>query len=395
MPSLTPGTLAPGVLDIDPSSLSGDARWIYRCLELAAGGAGRVSPNPLVGAVLVGPDGRLLGEGRHEAYGGSHAEVHAIEEAERKHGTGIFERATLYVNLEPCNHRGKTPPCTDLLLEYDIPRLVVGMVDPFPDAAGTGLARLREEGVEVREGVLEEACYRLNESYLHHLDTGRPLVTVKAAQTLDASIATASGDSRWISGKTSRTLVHQWRVSTDAVLVGTGTALSDDPRLTVRHVDGPQPLRIVLDRQARLPRDLRLFTDEYVDRTIVVTSRDAAPDYAAAVQEQGGSVMRIPETDEHLSLERLMNTLGQLRTPDGRTVQSILVEAGSELSTALFSREMVDRFFLFIAPKLLGDGKPMVEDLGIVEMKDALTFVQAAWKPVGEDMLFCGYRHRP
>ncbi len=181
MPRITPGTIAPGLLDIDVSSLCGDERWMYRCLELASGGAGNVSPNPLVGAVVVGPGGEVLGEGRHEVYGGSHAEVHAIEEAERTHSKELLARATLYVNLEPCNHWGKTPPCTDLLLEYEIPRLVVGMMDPFPDTAGAGLERLRAEGVEVCEGILQEACYRLNESYLHHLETGRPQVTIAAS----------------------------------------------------------------------------------------------------------------------------------------------------------------------------------------------------------------------
>jgi diaminohydroxyphosphoribosylaminopyrimidine deaminase/5-amino-6-(5-phosphoribosylamino)uracil reductase len=385
--------IAPGVLDIDRDALSRDELWMYRCLGLAVEGAGRVSPNPLVGAVLVGPGGRVLGEGSHQVYGGSHAEVHAIAEAERNVSKDILERATLYVNLEPCNHWGKTPPCTDLLLQYGISELVVGMADPFRDTPGAGLARLREEGVDVREGVLQNACYRLNEAYLHHLKTARPLVTVKMAQTLDGAIATASGDSRWISGKASRTLVHQWRAWTDAVLVGTGTARNDDPRLTVRHVDGPQPLRVVLDRRGSLPEDLHLFTDQHVERTMVVTGRAVEPAYATDLRKRGGSVLKVPEFDGHLRLEALLNTLGRLRTPEGRTVQSVFVEAGSGLSTALFRKQLVDRLFLFIAPKLLGGGKPMVGDLGIGRMEDAISFGEGFWTAIGEDMLYSGYRH--
>src|SRR5690606_20625136 len=176
----------------------------------------------------------------------------------------------MYVTLEPCSHNGKTPPCADLILGMAVPRVIVGMEDPNPVVAGRGIARLREGGTAVTVGVLEAACRRLNEAFVHHLATGRPLVTLKIAQTLDGRIATRSGDSRWVSGEAARARVHRWRAALDGVLVGSGTARADDPALTVRHVAGRQPVRVVLDREASLPPDLQLFTDEHAARTIAV-----------------------------------------------------------------------------------------------------------------------------
>ena len=241
-----------------------------RCLELAREGAGRVSPNPMVGALLVAPDGTVLGKGAHRAYGGPHAETRAVQSAEQQHGADVLRDATLYVNLEPCSHHGKTPPCTDLLIETGIPRVVVGTTDPSPHAQGRGIRQLRDHDVDVEVGVCGHACRRLNEAFFHHVETGRPLVTLKVAQTLDGRIATRTGDSQWITGTEARTLVHRWRAELDGVLVGRGTARSDDPRLTVRHVDGPQPLRLVLDRTGTLSPDRTLFTDAHADRTIAV-----------------------------------------------------------------------------------------------------------------------------
>lgn len=362
-----------------------------RCLELAQRGAGAVSPNPMVGAVIVDPAGTVLGEGWHQQYGGPHAEVHAIHNAETQHEPEALHDATLYVNLEPCVHHGKTPPCTHLILEKNIPRVVVGMVDPFASVSGRGVQRLREGGVDVTVGVLEEACKRLNEAFVHHVETGRPLVTLKMAQTLDGRIATPTGDSQWISGPAARTLVHRWRSELDGVLVGSGTARADDPRLTVRHVDGPQPLRLVLDRTGSLPADLHLFTDEVVDRTIAVVGEGhGLPAYADALRAAGGRLVRVPETeDDHLNLMALLTRLGG-RGED--PVQSLLVEAGPGLATALFRHDLVDRFFCFLAPKLIGDGMPSLRSLGIEQMDDALTFAESAWEPIGDDLLFRGYR---
>lgn len=370
-----------------------DEHWMARCLKLARQGAGAVSPNPMVGAVLVGADGALLGEGYHVRFGGPHAEPLAIAEVENRYGPERLRDATLYVNLEPCDHFGKTPPCTRLIIDKMIPRVVIGMEDPFPQVAGKGIARLREHGVSVRVGVLEKACRRLNEAFVHHVITGRPLVTLKTAQTLDGRIATRTGDSRWVSGDEARRLVHTWRAELDAVMVGSRTASLDDPELTVRHVAGRQPLRIVLDREGTLPPGLKLLTDEHVPKTLVVTSDSARPAYEASFRDAGGNLLRLPTQEGHLDLLQLLERLGTDGGTGSLPVQSILLEAGPSLGTAFLRQKLVDRYFAFMAPKILGDGVPVFGDLGVEKMSDALVFAESTWETVGEDVLFRGYRH--
>jgi diaminohydroxyphosphoribosylaminopyrimidine deaminase/5-amino-6-(5-phosphoribosylamino)uracil reductase len=378
---------------VTPVGDAGHTPWLERCLELAERGAGTVSPNPMVGAVLVAPDGTVLGEGAHEVYGGPHAEVQAIRSAEQQHGAAALRDATLYVNLEPCSHHGKTPPCTDLIVEKGVPRVVVGTVDPFPQAQGSGIRQLRGQGIDVEVGVCAATCRRFNEAFFHHVDTGRPLVTLKVAQTLDGRVATRTGDSQWITGEAARTLVHEWRATLDGVLVGTGTARSDDPRLTVRHVDGRQPVRLVLDREGTLPPDRTLFTDAHADQTIAVigANRDR-PTYADRLEEAGGHLLRIPETvDAHLDLPALLQRLGTDGGREAEPLQSLLVEAGPGLATALFRQDLVDRFVCFVAPKVVGEGIPVLRDLGITEMDKAVTFAEQDWEPVGDDVLLKGY----
>jgi diaminohydroxyphosphoribosylaminopyrimidine deaminase/5-amino-6-(5-phosphoribosylamino)uracil reductase len=364
-----------------------------RCLELAEAGAGTVSPNPMVGAVLVASDGTVLGEGGHEVYGGAHAEVKALRAAEQQHEAEALRDATLYVNLEPCSHHGKTPPCTDLIVEKGVPRVVVGTIDPFPQARGKGIRKLREHGIEVEVGVHAHACRRFNEAFFHHVETGRPLVTLKVAQTLDGRIATRTGDSQWITDTAARALVHEWRAAMDGVLVGRGTARSDDPRLTVRHVEGRQPVRLVLDRTGQLASDRTLFTDDHADRTVgVVGGGRDQPAYADRLRDAGGTVLRIPETvDEHLDLHALLRRLGTDGGRDAEPLQSLLVEAGPGLATALFRHDLVDRFFCFVAPKVVGEGIPVLRDLDVTEMDDAVTFAETEWQTVGEDVLLRGY----
>lgn len=389
------GVAAPGLRrgSVTPVGDEGHAPWMERCLELAEAGAGTVSPNPMVGAVLVGPDGAVLGEGAHEAYGGPHAEVTALRAAVQRHGAEALQNATLYVNLEPCSHHGKTPPCTDRIVKRGVPRVVVGIVDPFPAAQGAGIRQLREQGIEVEVGVRAHACRRFNEAFCHHVETGRPLMTLKVAQTLDGHIATHTGDSQWITGKPARTLVHRWRAEQDGVLVGRGTARSDDPRLTVRHVEGRQPVRLVLDREGTLSPDRTLFTDEHADHTMAVVGegRDRPP-YADSLTDAGGHVLHIPETaDNHLDLPALLDRLGTDGGRETEPLQSLLVEAGPGLATALFRQDLVDRFFCFVAPKVVGDGTPVLRDLGVTEMDDAVTFAEQTWETVGNDVLLRGY----
>ena len=367
--------------------------WMRRCLKLAQRGAGRVSPNPMVGAVLVDPEGGVLGEGWHGAYGGPHAEVWAIMDALKTYPSEALRNATLYVNLEPCSHYGKTPPCADFVLEHRIPRVVVGMADPNPEVAGRGIERLRAAGVSVSVGVCEHACYRLNEAFVHHISTGRPLVTLKIAQTLDGQVATTSGDSRWISGKEARVLVHRWRTELDGVMVGRGTAEADDPALTVRHVAGRQPIRVVLDGAGSLRPDLRVLADEHADKTIVAVATGVRPAYADALTARGGRVISVERSaDGRLDLRDLLVRLGREGGADGKPMQSVMVEAGRSLATSLFRANLVDRYFLFVAPKLVGTGISSIGELNIERMADARTFAESDWERVGADLLFRGYR---
>jgi diaminohydroxyphosphoribosylaminopyrimidine deaminase / 5-amino-6-(5-phosphoribosylamino)uracil reductase len=349
----------------------------------------------MVGAVLVGPDGELVGEGWHGRYGGAHAEVWAVLDAERRGTADRLDRSTLYVTLEPCSHFGKTPPCTDLILTHRIPRVVVATTDPNPQVNGQGIEKLRAGGVEVSVGMREHEARRMNEAFLHHVATGRPLVTLKIAQTLDGRVATRTGDSRWVSGEAARRLVHQWRAGHDAILVGAGTARADDPALTVRHVDlpddRPQPLRIVIDGRGELPVGLRLFSDEHTDRTIAAVGEDAWPEYASPLTAGGGRLVRVRDQNGHLDVGSLLSTLGAGIAPH-RAVQSVLVEAGPRLATALLEAGLVDRLFAFVAPKLAGsDALSAVGALGLERMADAPAFAEHAWEVVGDDVLFRGY----
>lgn len=363
-----------------------------RALALARRGAGAVSPNPMVGAVLVGPDGEVWGEGWHGRYGGPHAEVWAVRDAERRGFGDRLGEATLYVTLEPCSHHGKTPPCADLVVARGVPRVVVAHEDPFAEVSGRGIERLRAAGVEVVVGVREREARWLNAAFLTHVRTGRPLVTLKTAATLDGQVATASGDSRWVTSPEARALVHRWRAETDAVLVGAGTARADDPALTVRDVSlaagQAQPFRVVLDRLGALPPSLRLFADGAAP-TLAVVGEAARPAYA---DRDGVTVLRVPEADGHLDLGPLLDRLGAGEgLPEGvRKVQSLLVEAGPGLATALLAQDLVDRVLWFVAPKLLGRGTPAVGDLGTARMADALAFAEAAWETVGPDACVLG-----
>lgn len=355
-----------------------------QCLSLARRGHGNVHPNPLVGAVIVRGDGVLLGEGWHAEYGGPHAEVRAIADAIGRHGAAALKDATLYCNLEPCNHFGRTPPCTEAILQRGIPRVVIGCADANPRASG-GMARLRRHGVEVTLGVEEGRCRRLNEAFLHSAATGRPLVCLKVAQTLDGRVAAADGTSRWITGKEARSRVHAWRAGSDGVLVGAGTAQRDDPSLTVRHVAGKNPRRYVLDRNGLLRTGLKLFTDCDAHRTTALVGEGARPRYAESLEAAGGRILQVAEHEGHLDLAAIFD---KLAAADG--LQSLLIEAGPRLATALLRADLVDRLYAFLAPSILGSGLPAITDLGIGTLAGALNFVEHSWEPIGRDCLFVG-----
>jgi diaminohydroxyphosphoribosylaminopyrimidine deaminase/5-amino-6-(5-phosphoribosylamino)uracil reductase len=325
-----------------------DALHLARAIEIASGGRGRVSPNPLVGAVIV-RDGEVLGEGFHAELGGAHAERAAIAAA----GGADLRGATLYVSLEPCAHHGRTPPCTDAILEAGIARVVIASEDPTEKAAGRGPGILRDEGIDVviADDELAARARLLNQPFRKHSRTGRPWILFKSAMTLDGKVATRTGDSKWISGEESRRMSHYWRAECDAVAVGIGTALTDDPLLTARTPSRPparQPRRIVFDSEARLPLDSQLVRGAADLPLTVVTSR-AAPRLATdALEVAGAEVLVATGPNEP---ERVRNALAQLGAAG---ITSILLEGGPHLAGAFLDAGEVDEIRLFVAPVVLG-----------------------------------------
>jgi diaminohydroxyphosphoribosylaminopyrimidine deaminase/5-amino-6-(5-phosphoribosylamino)uracil reductase len=323
-----------------------DELYMLECLRLARKGAGRVSPNPMVGAVLV-HGGKVVGQGYHRRFGGPHAEVEAIRTARRS-----VRGSTLYVNLEPCSYFGKTPPCTDLLIRSGIRRVVVGRKDPNPRVSGRGIRQLRQAGIDVSVGVLEEECRRLNECFEKFITTGRPFITVKIAQTLDGRIA--GGSSRWITAAGSRVIVHALRAEYDAVLVGARTAVLDDPELTVRMVRGRNPLRIILDGSLSVPAGARVFRTTRDRRTLLITSARASkanPRKIRGLLERGVEVLEVHSTRKGMvSLAAAVQVLGAMG------IASVLVEGGATVFTGFLQERLADKLIVFVAPKLYGRG---------------------------------------
>ncbi len=356
-------------------------RFMARCLELAARGAGFVSPNPQVGSVVVCGD-RVIGEGFHERFGGPHAEVNAIASVTDHE---LLRRSTLYVNLEPCSHYGKTPPCSDLIIEKKIPKVVLACRDPHERVAGRGVAKLREAGVEVVEGILSGEAARLNEAFMKFHRERMPFVALKLAQTLDGKIATAGGLSKWITGEAARKEVHRMRAGHDALLTGAATVLADDPLLTVRHVDGKNPLRVVLDRELEVPPEAAVFGPEAP--TLLVTSeRLSVSGKAAILRDRGVEIEGIEERDGALDL------VSVLRLLHGRNALSVLVEAGGRLSSALVRERLADKLYLFIAPKLFGgDGLDGFGPLGVEAPEQAFALRIETTASFSGDLLLEAY----
>src|SRR5690349_24476684 len=358
-----------------------DGEHLARAIELAGGGRGRVSPNPLVGAVVV-KDGQVLGEGFHADLGGPHAERAAIAACAGADLSG----ATLYVSLEPCAHTGRTPPCTEAILAAGIKRVVIASDDPTEKAAGRGPGILRDEGVDVAfaDGELAAKARLLNQPFRKHARTGRPWVLFKSAMTLDGKVATRTGDSKWISGEDSRLLSHHWRAEVDAVVVGIGTALTDDPQLTAR-IEGVtrQPRRIVFDSEARLPLDSQLVRGAAeVPLTVVVTR--AAPRTAVdALEIAGADVIVATGANEP---DRVRNALGQL---GGAGVTSILLEGGPHLAGAFLDAGEVDEIRLFVAPVLVGGStaRDPLEGTGVERIAEAARALTLECSRVAGDVL--------
>ena len=360
-----------------------DIRHMRSALELAAAGTGWVSPNPLVGCVIA-KDGEVVGRGYHQRFGGPHAEVYALREAgSRARG------AVLYVTLEPCCHTGKTPPCVDAILQAQVGRVVVAMRDPNPRVDGGGLLRLESAGIDVTVGVCEAEARQLNEAFVKYITTRRPFVTSKSAITLDGKIATRSGASRWITGEAARAAGHQLRHTNDAILVGIGTVLQDDPQLTTRLPGqrGANPLRIVVDSTLRLA-PMAQVTDVAQDRRTLIATTDQATDAKVrALQERCVEVIRLPACgDGRVNLDALCTVLGE------RGIASVLVEGGAVLTAALLEQRLIDKMVFFVAPKIIGgDGISVFGPCGVDTMDQALSLRDLTSRQVGGDIMLEAY----
>jgi diaminohydroxyphosphoribosylaminopyrimidine deaminase / 5-amino-6-(5-phosphoribosylamino)uracil reductase len=360
-----------------------EASHLRRALELAEGGRGRVSPNPLVGAVLVGDDG-VIGEGFHAELGGLHAERAAIEDC-RARGSDPAG-STIFMTLEPCAHTGRQPPCTEAILEAGISRVVYASEDPTDKASGRGPGMLRDGGIDVElaGGPEASAARLLNQPFRKRARTGRPLVTYKAAMSLDGRVASPTGDSRWISSVESRELVHRWRADCDAVAVGIGTALADDPLLTAR-LEGAarQPARVVFDSAARLPLTSALVTSIEEAPLIVICAPEAASARRDALEHAGAEVIVATGANDTVRLEAALDELGR------REIQHLLVEGGPTFAGALFDAGEIDEVRLFIAPVLVGaaEARAALEGTGAMRIADGVRPLATDFEQVGEDML--------
>jgi diaminohydroxyphosphoribosylaminopyrimidine deaminase / 5-amino-6-(5-phosphoribosylamino)uracil reductase len=350
-------------------------------LRLARKGLGRTSPNPMVGAVVV-RKGIVIGQGFHQKAGRPHAEPMAIAQAGKK-----AKGAALYVNLEPCNHFGRTPPCTRSILESGIKKVVFGMSDPNPRVKGGGADYLRSRGIEVVQGVLEEDCRRLNEVYIKWITTGLPFVILKAAVSLDGRIATRTGDSKWISNEHSRVLVHRIRNQVDGVLVGIGTIIKDDPLLTVRLSKGKikDPLRIVLDPRLSISPKARILT--IPPKTLVVIGARASIQKKQELEKRGVEILPLPDRDGQISIKELLSHLGR------SGITSLLVEGGAEVYGSFLSESQIDKLIVFIAPCLIGGRRAigMIGGTGITQMTEALRFKEMRVKPWFGDIFVEAY----
>lgn len=359
--------------------------YMERALSLARLALGSSSPNPAVGAVIA-KDGVIIGEGYTQPPGSAHAEVAALRQAGEK-----SRGATMYVTLEPCCHFGRTPPCTQAIIEEGIAEVHIATLDPNPLVSGRGKAMLEGAGIKTCLGEHEEEARELNEAYIKFITTGLPVVTVKFAMSLDGKLATGTGDSRWISGEESRQFVHRLRWAADAIMVGVNTILADDPMLTVRGEGGEErgerkkPLRVIVDSKARTPPTARVFSEPGI--TIVATTSAAEPARVKKLEEAGAEVLELPSREGLVDLEELLAELGR------REITSVLVEGGSTLLGSFFDQGLVDKVVAFIAPVILGgkEAKLAVAGRGANEIAQALRLSHVKVERCGDDVMICGY----
>jgi diaminohydroxyphosphoribosylaminopyrimidine deaminase/5-amino-6-(5-phosphoribosylamino)uracil reductase len=352
-------------------------------LREARKGMGRTSPNPAVGAVIV-RDGRIVAKGYHRKAGLPHAEIEALGKLGGKAPGDV-----LYVTLEPCNHHGKTPPCTEAILRSGLRRVVVGMTDPNPRVTGGGCEFLRHNGIEVVTGILETECRLLNEVFVKFVTTGRPFVVAKSALTLDGWTATSRGHSKWITNERSRQFVHRLRNQMDATMVGIGTVLADNPSLTTRleRRRGKDPLRILVDTHLRTPLCAKVLNPESPVTTLIVVKSDLRDDNREIFQKKGASLIACPIKAGLIDLNALMNILGRM------SITSVLVEGGASIMASMLREKLIDKFYIFMAPKILGgeDGIPMAAGPGSKRIEECLVLKNIRIRRFADDILVMGY----
>ena len=361
-----------------------DSFYMLRALELAEKGIGHTKTNPLVGCVIV-KDEEIIGEGAHLKFGENHAEVNAIEDAKSR-GNDL-KGATLYVNLEPCSHFGKTPPCANRIVEEGIARVVIGTTDPFPKVAGGGIKILEDAGISITEGVCQEECLNLNERFFTYVKNKRPFVLLKAGMSLDGKIATESGESKWITSEFSRAYSHELRGKLDAIMVGIGTVLADNPTLNVRHGKyRVNPIRIVTDSKLRIPLDAKLLAEDLDSIAIIATTKNCDREKLEKLKKMKNVEVLI--CDEKNSKVDLKDLIEKLKAYD---ISSILLEGGRTLNAEMLKNNLVDKFYFFMAPILLGSkGIPALGDLEIHELKDAIKIKDMKCEKLFDDILVTG-----
>jgi diaminohydroxyphosphoribosylaminopyrimidine deaminase/5-amino-6-(5-phosphoribosylamino)uracil reductase len=360
-----------------------DQTRMRECLALAARGAGHVSPNPLVGCVIV-RDGEVIGKGFHRKFGGAHAEVNAIKNAGRD-----VKGSTVFVNLEPCSITAKTPPCADLLISSGISRVVAGMIDPNPAIAGRGVERLRKAGIRVDVGVLQDECSRLNETFTKFMTKKAPFVTLKIAQTLDGMIADSTGSSQWISGALSRKAVHQMRSHYDAVLVGAGTIRRDNPSLTVRNVRGRNPARVIIAPTLNIPQQANVFRNSLDEKVFIFTNAAYDEERQKKIKlfsARGVQIIAVGRTSTGaLSLDDVLHALAE------RGIASVLVEGGAATFSAFLEQGAADKVTIFTAPKILGPGLGVFSRMSKRALETASSLSSIETSRLGDDLVIEGY----
>jgi len=351
-----------------------------QALRLAEKGWGRTSPNPMVGAVLV-KNGNVVGQGYHAKAGEAHAEIVALQQAKEE-----ARGAVLYLNLEPCTHYGKTPPCAPQVIQSNVKRVVIGMEDPNPLVNGKGVEILRRAGLEVNVGVLEKECQRLNEAFSKFILKKKPFVILKVAATLDGKMATRNGDSQWISGEASRYLVHQWRDRVDGVLVGIRTVLKDDPMLTARIRKGRDPYRIVLDSRLMIPEEAKVIGTS-PSKTIIASTEKAPKDKIEKLEQKGVQILLLDSKEGKINLKSCLSKLGEIG------MMSLMVEGGNQVNGSFLDEGLIDKLFLFLSPKIMGDPQALgiFGGKGISSVQEAIALKEIKKRKIGEDILIESY----